>query len=258
MSSLGRVWALARNTYREAIRDKLLYNLLMFAGLMIASSILLAGLHIGDENRIYRDVGLSTIAFFGVLVAIFVGINLVYREISQRTVYTILAKPVRRWEFMAGKYFGLLTLLALEVGLMTACFVGLLQFKGGQVDAPLLWGIAFIFAELALVTAVAMFFTSFTTPYLAGMFTLALWIMGHLLSDQRAFGGKSELAAVKAVTEALYWSLPNLDRLDLKADASAGNAIETARIVMGALYACLYSLGLMLASMLLFQRRDFR
>ncbi len=258
MNSCGRIWALAKNTYREAIRDKLLYNLLLFAGLMIASSILLAGLHIGDENRIYRDVGLSTIAFFGVLVAIFVGIGLVYREISQRTVYTILTKPVRRWEFIMGKYFGLLTLLALEVGLMTVCFLGLLQFKGGQVDTALVWGIGFIFAELALVTAVAMFFTSFTTPYLAGMFTIALWIMGHLLADLRAFGAKSELAAVKAITEALYWSLPNLDRLDFKADASAGNPIEMARVSAAALYACLYSTGLLIGSMLLFQRRDFR
>lgn len=258
MNSLNRIWALAKNTYREAIRDKLLYNLLLFAGLMIGSSILLAGLHIGDEARIYRDVGLSTIAFFGVLIAIFVGIGLVYREISQRTIYTILAKPVRRWEFIAGKYFGLLTLLALEVGLMTACFLGLLLFKGGQVDIELLWGIGFIFAELALVTAVAMFFTSFTTPYLAGMFTVALWIMGHLLGDLRAFGSKSEMAAVKAITEALYWSLPNLDRLDFKADASAGNAIEMARIGAAALYASLYSAGLLLASMVLFQRRDFR
>ncbi len=239
MNSLNRIWALAKNTYREAIRDKLLYNLLLFAGLMIGSSIVLAGLHIGDESRIYRDVGLSTIAFFGVLIAIFVGIGLVYREISQRTVYTILAKPVRRWEFIAGKYVGLLTLLALEVGLMTACFLGLLLFKGGQVDIELLWGIGFIFAELVLVTAVAMFFTSFTTPYLAGMFTVALWIMGHLLGDLRAFGSKSEMASVKAITEALYWSLPNLDRLDFKADASAGNAIEMARIGAAALYASL-------------------
>lgn len=258
MSSVGRIWALAKNTYREAIRDKLLYNLLLFAGLMIASSILLAGLHIGDDDRIYRDVGLSTIAFFGVLVAIFVGIGLVYREISQRTVYSILAKPVRRWEFIVGKYFGLLTLLALEVALMAACFLGLLHFKGGQVDTGLLWGIAFIFAELALITAVAMFFTSFTTPYLAAMFTVALWMVGHLLVDLRAFGAKSEMGAVKAITEALYWSLPNLDRLDLKADAAAGNAIDMARVGTSALYALLYSAGLLIASMLLFQRRDFR
>ncbi|MEE9279954.1 MAG: ABC transporter permease [Myxococcota bacterium] len=258
MNSCGRIWALAKNTYREAIRDKLLYNLLLFAGLMIASSILLAGLHIGDENRIYRDVGLSTIAFFGILVAIFVGIGLVYREISQRTIYTILAKPVRRWEFITGKYFGLLTLLALEIALMTACFLGLLHFKGGQVDSALLWGIGFIYAELALVTAVAIFFTSFTTPYLAGMFTVSLWIVGHLLADLRAFGAKSEMEAVKAVTEVLYWALPNLDRLDLKADASAGNPIEMARIGASALYACFYSAGLLLASVLLFRRRDFR
>ncbi len=258
MNPWHRIWTLAKNTYREAVRDKLLYNLLLFAGLMIASSILLAGLHIGDENRIYRDVGLSAIAFFGVLIAIFVGINLVYREISQRTVYSLLAKPVRRWEFIAGKYFGLLTLLALEVGLMTACFLGLLLLKGGEFDLSLLWGIVFIFGELALVTALAMFFTSFTTPYLAGMFTVALWIMGHLLGDLRAFGEKSEIEAVKAVTSALYWSLPNLDRLDFKADAGAGNPIETVRIVSASLYCVFYSAALLMSSMVLFQRRDFR
>jgi ABC-type transport system involved in multi-copper enzyme maturation permease subunit len=258
MNSWHRTWALAKNTYREAVRDKLLYNLLLFAGLMIGSSILLAGLHIGDENRVYRDVGLSAIAFFGVLIAIFVGINLVYREISQRTVYSLLAKPVRRWEFIAGKYFGLLTLLGLEILLMSACFLGLLVFKGAEFDTGLLWGIAFIFAELALVTGVAMFFTSFTTPYLAGMFTVALWIAGHLLGDLRAFGQKSELEAVKAVTNALYWTLPNLDRLDFKADAAAGNPLETARIVAAALYTVFYSGALLLGSMLLFQRRDFR
>ncbi|MCP5069368.1 MAG: ABC transporter permease [bacterium] len=258
MNSLHRIWVLSQNTLREAVRDKLLYNLLIFAALMIASSIVLAQLHLGDSDRIYRDMGLSSIAFFGVLIAIFVGINLVHRELSQKTVYTMLAKPVRRWEFMLGKYFGLLTLLALEVGIMSLCFVGVLVIKGSAVYSGLFWGISLIYLELALITAVAIFFSSFTTPYLAGMFTVALWIIGHLLADLRSFGAKSDLEGMRVLTEALYWTLPNLDRLDLKAAAAAGTPIETARVFFAAAYACIYSMLLMSGAVLLFQRRDFR
>ncbi len=258
MSSLHRICVLALNTYREAVRDKLLYNLLLFAALMIASSILLAQIQIGKDERIYRDVGLSAISFFGMLIAIFVGINLVYREISTKTVYTMLSKPVRRWEFLTGKYVGLLSLLAVEVAIMSACFLGVLVWKGSEFSNGLVWAITLIYLELALVTAIAIFFSSFTTPYLAGMFTVALWIVGHLLADLRAFGKNSDLPWLKPMLETLYWTLPNLDRLDIKADASAGNPIELARVGMAALYAALYSLGLMVSAVLLFQRRDFR
>ena len=258
MNSALRVWVLALNTYREAVRDKLLYNLLLFAGLMIASSILLAQLQIGKDERIYRDVGLGAIAFFGVLIAIFVGINLVYREISTKTVYTMLSTPVRRWEFILGKYLGLLSLLAVEVAIMSACFLGVLVWKGSEFSMGLVWAIGMIYLELALVTAIAMFFSSFTSPYLAGMFTVALWIIGHLLADLRAFGQHSDIAGLKELLEALYWTLPNLDRLDFKADAAAGNPIELARASMAALYALLYSFVLMSGAVVLFQRRDFR
>jgi ABC-type transport system involved in multi-copper enzyme maturation permease subunit len=256
--SLQRVYVLAFNTVREAIRDKLLYNLLMFAALMIASSIFLAQLQIADDGRIYRDVGLSSIAFFGALIAIFVGINLVYRELSQRTIYTMLTKPVRRWEFLAGKYAGLLTLLAIEVSVMAVFFAALLILKGSEFSLDLGWAIAMIYLELVLITAVAMFFSSFTTPYLAGMFTVALWMIGHLLADLRQFGMNSDTPGLRELTEALYWGLPNLDRLDFKADAAAGNTIELARVGWASLYAALYSTGLLAAAMLLFQRRDFR
>jgi len=258
MSSLWRIWVLASNTYREAVRDKLLYNLLLFAALMIASSILLAQVQIGKDDRIYRDVGLSAISFFGVLIAIFVGINLVHKELSTKTVYTMLAKPVRRWEFLLGKYFGLLSLLAVEVAIMSACFLGVLVWTGARFELGLVWSILLIYCELSLVTAIAMFFSSFTTPYLSGMFTIALWIIGHLLGDLRAFGSKSDLPGLKELLETLYWTLPNLDRLDIKADASAGRPIELARVAGAALYAWLYSFVLMSGATLLFQRRDFR
>ncbi len=258
MSGLSRIAVLAENTFREAVRDKLLYNLLLFAALMILSSVVLAKLHHGYDARIYRDVGLSAIAMFGALIAIFVGINLVYREIAEKTVYAMLAKPVRRWEFVLGKYLGLITLLALEVGIMSSFFLLVLLYKGSPWEWSLVWAIQFIFMELALVTAVAIFFSSFTTPYLAAMFTVALWIVGHLLADVRNFGMQPGSESVRPLTEALYWSLPNLDRLDIKAIAADGKPIEALRIASATLYAALYSGALLMGGMLLFQRRDFK
>ena len=258
MNSLQRIWVLAQNTCREAVREKLLYNLLLFAALMIVSSIVLAKLHLGYDERIYRDVGLAAIAMFGALIAIFVGINLVYREISQKTVYAMLAKPVRRWEFMVGKYLGLLALLALEIGIMSGFFLAVLLYKGSPWEWAMVWAILFIFLELALITAVAIFFSSFTTPYLAGMFTVALWIIGHLLADVRDLGMQRGSESLRPLTEALYWSLPNLDRLDIKAVAADGQTIEAARIAGAALYAFCYSGALLMGGMLLFQRRDFK
>lgn len=258
MSSLARVAVVAENTAREAVRDKLLYNLLLFAGLMIMSSILIAQLQVGYDERIYNDVGLAAIAFFGVLIAIFVGINLVYKEMSLKTVYAMLAKPLHRWEFLLGKYLGLLGMLALEVGIMSSFFFAVLWFKEAPIHAGMLYAIGLIFCELALVTAIALFFSSFTTPYLSGMFTVALWIMGHLLADLRAFGQGPDAEAIRPITEFLYWFLPNLDRLDVKGPAASGDVIEAARVVGSALYATLYSAVLMLLAILVFRKRDFR
>jgi ABC-type transport system involved in multi-copper enzyme maturation permease subunit len=258
VNGIQRTWAVAENTLREAVRDKLLYNLLLFAALMIASSIVLAKLHIGYDERIYRDVGLGAIALFGALIAVFVGVSLVHREIALATIYSMLAKPVRRHEFLLGKYLGLCVLLAIEVALMSGFFFGVLWIKGSAITAGMLWAIALCFLELSLITAVALFFSSFTTPYLAGMFTVALWIIGHLLADVRAFGQQDGAEAFRTLTEALYWALPNLDRLDLRAEAASGRAIEAARVGFASLYAASYAAALLVAGVLLFRRRDFR
>lgn len=258
MSSLARIAVVAENTAREAVRDKLLYNLLMFAVLMIASSVLLAKLQVGYDERIYNDVGLAAISFFGVLISIFVGINLVYREISLKTVYAMLAKPLCRWEFLVGKYFGLLVTLALEVAVMSVFFFAVLWLKASEIYVGMAYAIGLIFLELALVTAIAMLFSTFTTPYLAAMFTVALWITGHLLADLREFGQGADGAAIRPVTEMLYWALPNLGRLDLKGDAASGVPIGLARVGWPALYAILYSGALLVLSIVLFRRRDFR
>ncbi|MCH2172348.1 ABC transporter permease [Myxococcota bacterium] len=254
---LNRIMVLAQNTLREAVRNRLLYNLLFFAVLMIVSSILLAELHLGHSDRIYRDVGLSAIAGFGSLIAIFVGIGLLSREIDQKTVYIVLSKPIGRWEFLAGKFVGLAGVLMVQVVAMGACFLGVLWLQGAEITGGLFQAIGLIYTELVLLTALALFFSTFTTSYLAGMFTLAFWVVGHLLMDLRTFGAHSEVESLRLLTESLYWTLPNLDRLDLKAEAAAGLTSQGVHVVTALAYAACYSLGLLLAAASLFRRRDF-
>ena len=178
-SAKAAVGAIALNTFREAIRDRILYLLLIFALALIGVSRLLSLLTVGNEEKIIKDVGLSAISLFGVLTAVFVGVSLVFKEIERRTVYTLLANPVRRWHFVSGKFLGLLLVLAMNVSLMTVALGGLLLLRGESPWA-LLPAIALILVELVVVTAFALLFSSVTNPILAALMTFAIYVMGHL------------------------------------------------------------------------------
>ena len=162
-----KILAIAVNTFREAVRDKILYSLLIFALLMIVSSVFLSTLSVGDQIKIIQDMGLSMISIFGTLIAIFVGIGLVYKEIEKRTIYSIIAKPIARHQFLMGKYCGLILTLLVEITVMSSGFLLLLYFYPGSYDASILKAIYLIFIELMIVTAIALLFSSFSTPILA-------------------------------------------------------------------------------------------
>ena len=171
--------AIALNTFREAIRDRVLYLLLVFALILIAVSRLLSMLTVGNEEKIIKDMGLGAISLFGVLTAVFVGVNLVFKEIERRTVYTLLANPVRRWQFVTGKFAGLVAVLALQVVAMSLLLFGVLAVRG-ESPWPLLPAVVLIGVELCLITAFALLFSSLTNPILAAVWTFASWVAGHL------------------------------------------------------------------------------
>jgi hypothetical protein len=108
----GRLWAIAYNTYREAVRDRVLYNLILFALLIVGASVLFGQISLDINRIVLINLGLTAISLFGIIIAIFIGIGLVSKEIEKRTLYTVLAaRPVRRWEFIAGKFLGLVMTL---------------------------------------------------------------------------------------------------------------------------------------------------
>ncbi len=258
MRALPATHAIARNTVREALRSRLLYTLVFFAVLLIGSSALLATLSYVERERILQDIGLSAIRLMGAIIAVFVGVGLIHREVERRTVYTILSKPVSRTAFVVGKFAGLAATLWLMVGIMGLAFAAVSLVSG----APLGWGhlaaLALTCVELALLVAVATLFSSFTTPTLASAFSLGVYLLGHLVRDLRDLGAASDSELAERVTAGLYLVLPDLEAFDLVIPAVHGLAIPPGEVAMGALYGFGYAALVLVLAAFVFERRDLR
>jgi ABC-type transport system involved in multi-copper enzyme maturation permease subunit len=189
---ISRVSSIAFNTFREAVRDRVLYNLILFAVLIVGSALLLGQISIEIERLFLINLGLSAIALFGVVIAIFIGIGLVSKEIEKRTLYSILSRPVRRWEFLLGKYCGLVGTLTVNAILMSVGFYAALlylshkNFTGLQkADAYILIALYFILLQFVLITSIALLFSSFSSPILAAVLSFALFVVGTFAEDIR-------------------------------------------------------------------------
>lgn len=245
------------NTFRENLRDKILYNLLFFALLLIGASVLLGTLTIAEQKKIVADMGLAAINLVGVIIAIFVGVGLVSKEIERRTVYTIMARPISRTQFLLGKYLGLALTLLVNVAIMSAVFAATLWMDQAPIQASLFQAIQLICVELLLVTALALFFSTFSSTTLSAIMTLGFYVIGHLTTDLRGIAEKSEGQALQAITTGLYYLCPNLEVLNIKGPAAAGHMVALSYQALASAYGLLYAALLLTAASLVFQRRDF-
>jgi ABC-type transport system involved in multi-copper enzyme maturation permease subunit len=258
-SSLPAVVAV--NTFREAVRDRVLYNLIFFALLMTGSAILVGQISIGIERMIIVNLGLSAISLIGLVMAVFIGVGLVSKEIEKRTLYSLLAKPIHRWQFLAGKYAGLLLTLVVNTAFMTLGLGAALFYVGRPFvsgDATILVAVYFILLELALVTALALLFSCYSSPILATLFTLAIYVTGVFAGDIRNFGDLSSSGAVKALTRTIYYLVPNFHNFNAIAAASHGDHVAFALIGQNTLYAAVYVLIVILGATAIFSARDLK
>jgi ABC-type transport system involved in multi-copper enzyme maturation permease subunit len=256
----SRLFAITLNTFREAVRDRVLYNLIVFVLLLVASAPLFGAISIDIERLVLVNVGLSSISLFGVIIAIFIGIGLVSKEIEKKTLYTILSRPVRRWEFIVGKYSGLLMTLVVNAALMTLGFyIALLvtEHKLTRSDAGLLVAIYFIILEFLIVTAITLLFSSFSTPIFAAVFSFALFAIGTFSEDLRNFAAMSHGISKWFATAAAY-AVPNLASLNVISQAAHDQAIGGRLILLNTVYAVLYSAAVTAGAVLIFERRDFK
>lgn len=257
----GRTIAIARNAFREAVRDRVLYNLILFALLLIGSAIFLGELSAGQEAKIIVDLGLSAMLLFGVFIAIFVGVGLVYKEIERRTLYAILSKPIGRGQFLIGKYLGLSLTLLVNVLVMGIGVTLALAYVRRGLD-PLafkIWpAILLIYFELLIVTAVALVFSSFSTPALSALLTFLVFIIGHFSADLKALGDASGNFAARWMLRGLYYLLPNLSHYSVITATAHGVTPETQTAIASALYAVFYVMVLLALASLIFGRRNFK
>lgn len=260
-SFTSRVGSITLHNFKESVRDKVLYNLIVFALLLIGAAILFGSISIGIERVILVNLGLAAISIFGLVMAIFIGIGLVWKEIERRTIYNILSKPLSRAEFILGKYFGLLLTLVVNTSIMTAGFYLALLWQKGRLErsdlAPL-EAVYFILLQLALVVGLALLFSCISSPVLSAVFTLCLYVIGHFLNDMRGFGQQSRSVVLEKITSLLYYLLPNFGGFDVITRVAHGEMLPGYVLVANSLYALLYAAILVSAAILVFQEREFR
>ena len=252
------VKGIAINTFRESARNKMFYLLVFFGILFALSSKLVSFLTIGDAMKVLKDTGLAAINFFCVLIAIFTGINLVYKEIEKKTIYNILSKPVTRDEFIIGKFLGLGLTMLTALGAMAGIFFLFVALSGGGLDLGIALYFLMLLLELLVIVAISLLFSSFTTPILSFIFTVSLYLIGHVMWTFNEFKSYLKIPAWKAFTQVIYYLLPNLEKFNIKNEVVLGTALDPWTLLFSVLYALAYILALLALAMLIFRKREFQ
>ncbi|RPH88652.1 MAG: ABC transporter permease [Chroococcales cyanobacterium metabat2.561] len=256
--SILRIWAIAANSFREVIRDRILYFIGFFALLMAFAWRLLPEIAVGTHEKIFLDLGLAAIGLLGIIVAVFVGTGLINKEIDKRTILVLIPKPLSRAEFILGKHLGLSGVLAVMLGVMLVIY--LLMLLGMKVSfqvLPLIVSVFYLGLELILIAAVAIAFGVFTSSILATLMTFGVYLMGHISKDLIQLGIISKNANILAITKNIYLILPDLERLNFRNEAVYGLLPSADVLIANALYSLVYT-GLLLGiSILIFSRRQF-
>jgi ABC-type transport system involved in multi-copper enzyme maturation permease subunit len=256
-----KILPIAKNTFKECIRDRVLYNLVIFGVIITASSLVLGTITIGDVKQIIVNLGLSTLSTFGMLIAIFIGIQLVYKEIDKKTIYSLLAKPVARYEFILGKFLGLMLTLIVNVSVMTVViYVSILYLLHSfqAADLHIFLAGTLILVELMLVVSIALFFSTFSTPALSALFTFCLYIIGHFNSDIRQYGFSTGSSSTKVFSSILYYLLPNFGNFEVISQTAHGEFLTAGVYFLSLVYGLVYSSGVTLVAILVFQYRNFK
>jgi Cu-processing system permease protein len=263
--------AIALNVFRESVRDRVFYNLLFFAVLLVGASVLVGQMTAGQDVKIIKDLGLAATSLFGLFIAVFVGIGLVWKEVERRSVYSLIAKPVRRPELILGKYIGLAFTLLVNVAVMAVVLYLLLAYmywtsppnlraawEAPATDPALLKVFLLTYVQLLLVTAVALFFSTFSSPMLSAVLTFGFYVIGHFNADLKHFDAVVTSAPLVWLLRGLYYLLPNLAPFNVTAQVVHGQPVPAGYILMTIGYAAVYVAFLLTASCVIFARRDLK
>jgi len=256
----SRIATIASNTFREAVRDRVLYNLIAFAVLLSGAAILVGQISIEIEKLVVINLGLTAVSLFGVVIAIFIGIGLVSKEIEKRTLYTVLSRPVRRWEFIVGKFFGLAGTLVVNTFFMGIGVFAALLFVAHEFQKPDGWvlvALYFIILQFLIICSLALLFSSFSSPLLSAVFAFSLFVIGTFSEDLRNFARMAS-GLTKWLATAIAYLVPNFSALNVISSVAHGQPVSGQLVIYNTLYAVLYAAMALSGAILIFQRRNLK
>jgi ABC-type transport system involved in multi-copper enzyme maturation permease subunit len=258
---MRNIQTVAANTFREAVRDRVLYNLVFFALLMMGAAILVGQISIGIEQDVIVSLGLTAISVIGIFIAVFLGVVLVSKEMDKRTLYALLAKPVKRWEFLLGKFFGLVMTLTVNTAAMAAgLYIALWTVKHPLLksDAYILVAVYLILLKLAVIVALALLFSCFTTPFLAISFTAGMYVAGLFAADLRTVRGVEIDPGALRLMRGISYVLPNFQNFDVMGVVVHGRSVPSVIVWHATLYAILYIAIVLTGAAVVFSRRNLK
>ncbi len=251
-----RILAVAGNTFREAVRDKVLYVLLFFAAVTVFGSKALGWISIGQDIKIVKDICLAAMSIFGVLIAIFVGTSLVYKEIDKRTLYTIVSQPMHRFEFILGKYLGLSGILGVVVIIMTGVVALYVLLLGGSLDLVFFEAVLLIYWQLLFVTAFAVLMSTLTSPILGAIIVFCTYVLGNGTGILRDLPPQFDGTIAAKVLSVAYYVIPNLSNFNIRAEAANSVAVSHAFVAYALVYGALYTAVLLIFAAVAFEGKD--
>jgi Cu-processing system permease protein len=247
---------IAQNTFRETIRNKILYNILLVSGVALVLSMSFGDLSVFSRGQVMADFGLAIMSFTGLLLAVFIGVGMLGVEIASKTIYGVLTRPVTRTEFVLGKFLGLIATLLLNFVLIAAVFLIAVNVMGANQNASIIYAIILLVVEMIVIVAASMFFSSFTTPTLSAIFTLGFYVAGHL-NDMVGVSAQQQQDIIwKAILKVLYYVLPNLEHFNIRTPIVYGLPVPSGFVQDAVCYGLLYASLLLVLSIALFSRKD--
>ena len=256
---MGKIFAIALNTFREALRNKILYSVILFAIIIVGISALFGSVTVGSQVNVVKDFGLFSLSFFGAIITIISGVSLLNRELKQKTVYNILSKPVRRWQFIVGKHLGLTLTVSILITLMGLGLIGFVSLMHGELDLLLLHGVLFAILEVMVVAAICIFFSSLVvTVTLSGLFTLGTYLTGRSIAYLKYFTteGENYNPGLAPIINAMDLVLPDLSLFNFANQLVYGVAPTIGQISYAAVYAITYSACVLALAAVIFAYRE--
>ncbi|MEO0137446.1 MAG: ABC transporter permease subunit [candidate division WOR-3 bacterium] len=255
---VNRVMAILENTFKEALRQRIMLLLIIFSILLIVVSMFLEPFALGESPKLLRDFGMAVASLFGILVVIIIGSTLIHKDIEKRTIYTVIAKPVKRSEIILGKFLGLFLLIALLAGAMALIHQLVILVYEGRFDLSILLNLPFSLIEIMVLLGILLLFSSFSSATLTSIMGVIFYVIGHASPDLKLFADTVKVPALKYLAYGFYYILPNLENFNLRLELVHKLPIYTDQLLFSLCYGLIYTIFLLYLAVLIFEQREFK